>query len=79
MKVWRSYGIDPDNPEGTVEASAEDKQAEEHGNRFFYFLSKDADVAEALGESGLKELFDVDSTAFHTKNADAIFARVFGS
>lgn len=78
MKVWRSYGIDPDNPEGKVEPSPEDKQAETQPSRFFYFLSKDDEVATALGEEGLKELFDVDSTAFHTKNADAIFKRVFG-
>ena len=27
MKVWRSYGIDPDNPDGTVEPTPEDKDA----------------------------------------------------
>ncbi len=78
MKVWRSYGIDPDDPEGSVEPTAEDRQAESHGNRLFYFLSNDAEVAQKLQEDALKELFEVDSTAFHTKNADAIFARVFG-
>ena len=78
MKVWRSYGIDPDDPEGSVEPTAEDRQAESHGNRLFYFLSNDEEVAQKLKEDALKELFEVDSTAFHTKNADAIFARVFG-
>ena len=78
MKVWRSYGIDPDDPEGSVEPTAEDRQAESHGNRLFYFLSNDEEVAQKLGEDALNELFEVDSTAFHTKNADAIFARVFG-
>lgn len=77
MKVWRSYGIDPDNPDGTVEQLPEDKEAAEHESRFFFYLSNDDDVAKALGEDGLKELFAGESTAFHTKNADAIFKRVF--
>jgi adenylosuccinate lyase len=79
MKVWRSYGIDPDNPDGAIEPTDEDRQAENHESRFFFFLSNDDDVASALGKDGLKALFDIDSTAFHTKNADAIFKRVFGS
>jgi adenylosuccinate lyase len=78
MKVWRSYGIDPDNPDGTVEQAPEDKIAAQHESRFFYYLTNDEDVAKALGEEGLKELFDGESTAFHTKNADTIFKRVFG-
>ena len=78
MKVWRSYGIDPDNPDGTVEAAPEDKEAANHESRFFFYLSNDEDVAKALGDEGLKELFDGESTAFHTKNADIIFKRVFG-
>ncbi len=78
MKVWRSYGIDPDNPDGAVEPAPEDQEAAGHESRFFYYLSRDEDVAEALGEAGLKDLFDGESTAFHTKNADAIFKRVFG-
>ncbi len=78
MKVWRSYGIDPDNPDGAVEQLPEDALAAEHESRFFYYLSKDQDVAEALGQEGLKKLFDGDSTAFHTRNTDFIFNRVFG-
>ncbi len=78
MKVWRSYGIDPDNPDGEVEQAPEDAEAAKHESRFFFYLSNDEDVAKALGEEGLKELFDGESTAFHTKNADAIFKRVFG-
>jgi adenylosuccinate lyase len=78
MKVWRSYGIDPDNPEGTIESSAEDKKAKDSESRFFYFLSKDDAVTKALGESGLKKLFKIDTTAFHTRNANAIFTRAFG-
>ena len=70
MKVWRSYGIDPDNPNGTVEAQPEDQEAATHESRFFFYLSKDDEVAKALGEEGLKDLFDGESTAFHTKNSD---------
>jgi adenylosuccinate lyase len=78
MKVWRSYGIDPDNPDGAVEQAPEDMEAAKHESRFFFYLSNDQDVANALGEEGLKELFDGESTSFHTKNADIIFKRVFG-
>ncbi|MBL6933225.1 MAG: adenylosuccinate lyase [Rhodospirillales bacterium] len=78
MKVWRSYGIDPDNPDGTVEQAPEDTQAAQHESRFFFYLSHDEDVVKALGDEGLKGLFEGESTAFHTKNADAIFKRVFG-
>ena len=78
MKVWRSYGIDPDNPDGTVETTSEDRHAAKHESRFFYYLSKDQDVAKALGDEGLAALFNGESTAFHTKNADVIFKRVFG-
>ncbi len=78
MKVWRSYGIDPDNPDGAVEQAPEDLEAAKHESRFFFYLSNDEDVAKALGEEGLRALFDGESTAFHTKNADTIFKRVFG-
>ena len=78
MKVWRSYGIDPDNPDGAVEQAPEDLEAAKHESRFFVDLSNDEDVAKALGEEGLRALFDGESTAFHTKNADTIFKRVFG-
>jgi len=78
MKVWRSYGIDPDNPEGEVAHEPEDAEAAEQESRFFYYLSKDEDVTGALGDKGLAELFEGSSTAFHTKNVDTIFKRVFG-
>ena len=79
MKVWRSYGIDPDDPAGTVKTQPEDMEAAKHESRLFYYLSTDDEVAAALGDDGLKELFDGDSTGFHTKNADIIFKRVFGT
>ncbi len=78
MKVWRSFGINPDNPGGTVEQAPEDIEAAMHESRFFFYLSKDEEVAEVLGEVGLKELFDGKSTSFHTKNVNVIFKRVFG-
>jgi len=78
MKVWRSFGIDPDNPDGAVVQAPEDIEAAKHESRFFFYLSNDEEVAEALGEVGLKDLFDGESTSFHTKNANVIFKRVFG-
>ncbi|NQV83451.1 MAG: adenylosuccinate lyase, partial [Rhodospirillales bacterium] len=78
MKVWRSYGIDPDNPDGTVEVEPEDTLAAEHESRFLFYLTRDEDVAKALGADKLAETFDGESTAFHTRHADTIFERVFG-
>jgi len=78
MKVWRSYGIDPDNPDGTVEPTPEDKDAAGHESRFLFYLTHDEEVAEALGADKLAEMFEGQSTAFHTKHADTIFERAFG-
>ena len=82
MKVWRSYGIDPDNPSGdqgaTVDTAPEDVEAAEHESRFLYYLTGDEDVAKALGPDKLAEMFKGGSMAFHTKHADTIFKRVFG-
>ncbi len=78
MKVWRSFGIDPNNPDGTVEQTQEDIEAALHESRFFFYLSNDEEVAEALGKAGLKDLFNEKSTNFHTKNVDVLFKRVFG-
>ena len=78
MKVWRSFGIDPDNPDGTVDQKQEDNEAALHESRFFFYLSNDEEVASALGKEGLKDLFDGKSTKYHTKNIDVIFKRVFG-
>ncbi|MEO5336631.1 MAG: adenylosuccinate lyase [Magnetospirillum sp. WYHS-4] len=78
MKVWGSFGIDPDRPDGTVELTAEDREAAGHANRLMFFLSRDADVMAKLGGKALKELFDVDPIAYHTRQVDTIFRRVFG-
>ncbi len=77
MKVWGSFGIDPDNPDGAVELTDEDREAAKHDNRLMFFLSRDEEV-QALGGDDLAELFNVDPIAYHTKNVDAIFKRVFG-
>jgi len=78
MKVWRSFGIDPDNPDGVVEQTPEDTEAALQESRFFFYLSNDEEVAAALGKTGLRDLFDGNSTDFHTKQVDVIFKRVFG-
>jgi adenylosuccinate lyase len=47
----------------------------EQGKDFLTELLADADVANALGEAGIRENFDL---AYHTKHVDTIFERVFG-
>jgi len=79
MRVWKSFGIDPDNPDGTVELDADDKQAANHDNRLFFFLSKDEELAKTLSNDDLAALLDEDSISYHTKRVDVIFDRVFGA
>ena len=78
MAVWRSYGIDPDNPDGSVERRPEDEEAAGHESRFLHYLAKDENVAKALGDEGLLGLLKGSSADFHTRNVDKIFKRVFG-
>ncbi len=78
MAVWRSYGVDPDNPAGSVKLEPEDKLAAGQESRFFHYLAKDESVTKALGDKGMAELLKGSSTDFHTKNVDVIFKRVFG-
>ena len=78
MKVWRSFGIDPDNPDATIELTEEDREAAGRGNRLMFFLSRDDDLTGVLSEADLDELFNVDPVAYHTKHVDTIFQRVFG-
>jgi len=78
MLVWKSFGIDPDNPDSTPELNAIEKGATQHDNRLFYFLSHDEDLKAALDVEDLKRLLDEDSISYHTKRVDAIFKRVFG-
>ena len=78
MLVWKSFGIDPDNPDSTPELNAIEQGATEHDNRLFYFLSHDEDLKKALDVKDLKRLLDEDSIDYHTKRVDVIFKRVFG-
>jgi len=78
MRVWKSYGIDPDNPDGKVEMDATEKEAQNHDNRLFFFLSKDEGLTEHLSVDALTTLLEEDSISYHTKRVDVIFERVFG-
>jgi len=78
IRVWKSFGIDPDNPDTPAVLDETEKQAAEHDNRLFFFLSKDDDLTKVLSVERLSALLDEDSIAYHTKNVDAIFRRVFG-
>ena len=78
MRVWKSYGIDPDNPDTPAELDEIEKQAQEHDNRFFFFMSKDEGLTKILDVEKLTKLLDEDSISYHTKNVDRIFLRIFG-
>ncbi|PHS78461.1 MAG: adenylosuccinate lyase [Rhodospirillaceae bacterium] len=78
MLVWKSFGIDPDNPDSTPELNAIEQGATEHDNRLFYFLSHDDELKKALSVEDLQSLLDEDSIDYHTKRVDVIFKRVFG-
>ncbi|MCW9039101.1 MAG: adenylosuccinate lyase, partial [Rhodospirillales bacterium] len=78
MRVWKSFGIDPDNPDSPAQMDAVEKEAGEHENRLFFFLSKDEDLARLLNVENLSRLLDEDSISYHTKRVDSIFQRVFG-
>ena len=78
MKVWRSFGIDPDDPDAEIELNDEDREAAAQDNRLMFFLATDSQLTDALSKADMDELFNVDPVAYHTKNVDTIFARVFG-
>ncbi|MBL4693167.1 MAG: adenylosuccinate lyase [Magnetovibrio sp.] len=78
MLVWKSFGIDPDNPDTTPELNDIEAGANELDNRLFYFLSHDDDLKKSLSVDDLQNLLDEDSIAYHTKRVDVIFNRVFG-
>ena len=79
MKVWRSFGIDPDNPNAAIQLTEQDQVAATHPNRLMYFLSQDEDLISTLKKEKLDKLFLVDPVAYHNKHVDTIFKRVFGS
>ena len=78
MKVWRSFGIDPDNPDTEVKLTAEDRKAAKQTNRLMFFLSRDEELTTVLNDVDLGGLFSVDPITYHTKHVDTIFQRVFG-
>lgn len=78
MLVWKSFGIDPDNPDSTPKLNAIEAAATDHDNRLFYFLSHDEDLKKALDVKDLAKLLNEDSIDYHTKRVDVIFKRVFG-
>ncbi len=78
MRVWKSFGIDPDNPDATAELDELDKEAAGHDNRLFFFLSHDEGLAEVVNPDDLASLLDEDSISYHTKHVGTIFERVFG-
>ncbi len=78
MRVWKSFGIDPDNPDGTAELDDLDRAAAAHDNRLAFFLENDDELDKLLSAEDFKALFALDSVAYHTQRVDAIFKRVFG-
>ncbi len=78
MKVWRSFGIDPDNPDAEVKLTAEDRKAAKQTNRLMFFLSRDEELTTVLNDVDLGGLFSVNPITYHTKHVDTIFQRVFG-
>ena len=78
MLVWKSFGIDPDNPDKEPTLNETEIEAKQHDNRLFFFLSRDGELKNLLDVSALKKLLDEDSISYHTKRVDAIFKRVFG-
>ncbi|MDH5187690.1 MAG: adenylosuccinate lyase [Rhodospirillaceae bacterium] len=78
MLVWKSFGIDPDNPDSEPTLNATEIEAKQHDNRLFFFLSRDETLKNLLDVDALKKLLDEDSISYHTKRVDAIFKRVFG-
>lgn len=78
MRVWKSFGIDPDNPAQATEPDDLDREATHHDNRLLFFLSHDAALSDVLGVDDLKSVLDEDSVGYHTRHVDTIFSRVFG-
>lgn len=78
MRVWKSFGIDQDNPDKAPVLDDVEKEAANHDNRLAYFLEHDEGLAEVLSAGDLKLLLGRGSIAYHTARVDDIFARVFG-
>jgi adenylosuccinate lyase len=78
MRVWKSFGIDQDNPDTPPVLDDVEKEAANHDNRLAFFLEHDAALADVLPAEDLKKLLEKDSVSYHTARVDEIFARVFG-
>ena len=78
MRVWKSFGIDPDDPDKPAHLDDEDKEAQNYDNRLMFFLEKDADVQKLLKPEELQALFKVSSLDYHAAQVDTVFKRVFG-
>ncbi len=78
MRVWKSFGIDQDNPDKPPVLDATEIEAANHDNRLAFFLSHDPELAELLSADDLQKLLEKDSVSYHTARVDEIFARVFG-
>jgi len=78
MRVWKSFGIDQDNPDTPPVLDDIEKEAANHDNRLAFFLSHDPELADILSADDLKTLLEKDSVSYHTARVDEIFARVFG-
>lgn len=78
MRVWKSFGIDPDNPDAAADLDDLDREAATHDNRLFFFLSKDDGLSAVVKQEDLAALLEEDSISYHTKHVDTIFLRVFG-
>jgi len=78
MLVWKSFGIDPDNPGSTPDLNEMETRAKDHDNRLFFFLSQDQALTQVLNVDDLAKLLNEESITYHTKRVDVIFKRVFG-
>lgn len=78
MRVWKTFGIDPDNPDSTPAMDDVEKLAAEQDNRLAFLLSKDEELGTILSTDDFAALFEKDSIAYHTARVDDIFKRVFG-
>lgn len=79
MRVWKSFGIDPDNPDAFAEPDDLERQAAEHDNRLAFFLSHDEGLRSLVSKEALERLLKEDGRNYHAKHVDTIFERVFGS
>ena len=66
-------GMSREDAYAAVQRNAMESWSE--GKSFLDLLKADADVSSLVDDAALEEMFDL---AYHTKNVDTIFKRVFG-